>query len=447
MSLSLCASACATQTVSTPKRRPHKPRTRAQKAKIIAKKKEGEAVKRAVPPHVRALNMLAIKAGAKRVPVENPCAEGSESNCFRRALDRLFVRLDTLIDAPRRSVRVLHLGDSHIAADYITGTIRSHLQTRFGDGGRGFVHVEQKNRYGGRRLSRRGAWRRTRIIDRGQRGNPFGFSGMALESRGANAWVEYALDDDERVTLFYLAGPNGALLKASVDGAPIGQVDTTDEETHSSYKTFAVPKRKKRRSEDSRVLRITAGGKGAKLFGISFTENKRGLIYDSIGPVGADARVYRSFDDKSMKEHLGVLDPDLVVLMVGGNDALRINQGRTTPDKVREDIEAVIRRVQSALPEADCMIWSPMDAGLRKGGRIVPRPNHDTMRDLQRDVARKMGCGFWDMYEAMGGKGSARRWSKLKIMNKDLIHPRNKAGKLLGHLFANAFVEAYENVE
>ena len=437
---------CAAKGDRLRKRRPHKPRSQAQKAKIFAKKQTDEQ-KTKTSPKLRALNALAIKAGAKRVPVENPCVEGTEDNCFRRALDRMFVRLDTLVDAPRRSVRILHLGDSHVAADYITGTIRDRLQARFGDGGRGFVHIEQKNQYGGRRLARRGAWLRTRIIDRGQGGNEFGFSGMALESRARNAWVEYALDDDERLTLFYLAHPDGALVELTVGGEPIGQVDTTAKDTHSSYKTFAVPKRPERSKADDRVLRITARGRGAKLFGISFTENKRGLIYDSIGPVGADARVYRSFDPKSMSEHLRVLDPDLVVLMVGNNDALRINQRRATAENVREDLEVVIARVQDALPETDCILWSPMDAGVRKGGRIVPRPNHDTVRDLQREVAGKMGCGFWDMYGAMGGTGSLSRWHELNIINKDLIHPRKKAGQLLGHLFSHAFVDAYENVE
>ena len=35
--------------------------------------------------------------------------------------------------------RVLHYGDSHVAADILTGALRRQFQTGFGDGGAGFV--------------------------------------------------------------------------------------------------------------------------------------------------------------------------------------------------------------------------------------------------------------------------------------------------------------------
>src|SRR5450432_2962874 len=41
-------------------------------------------------------------------------------------------------------VRVLWLGDSHTAADYLTGALRARLQTRFGAAGPGFVRLGVK---------------------------------------------------------------------------------------------------------------------------------------------------------------------------------------------------------------------------------------------------------------------------------------------------------------
>lgn len=426
-----------------------KRRVRPPPTPAVAKKiKVAKEVKRKKPPppHIAALNKLALSVGARHVKVDNPCVEGSEDNCFRRALDRLFVRLDTLAEAPRRSVRVLHLGDSHIAADYITGTVRERLQERFADGGRGFVHVEQRARYGGRRTKRYGRWRRSRIVDENQGGNPFGFSGMAIESRGAGAYVEYELEDDDRVTLFYHGTPKGALLSVEVDGQLIGRVDTTADKDVGLYKTFTIPRRRGE-GTDSRTLRIQADGAGAKLFGLSFTENAKGLLYDSIGPVGADAKVYLSLERQSFTQHLKLLSPDLVIIMLGGNDALRIRKGDATPEQVRFEHEELVGAVQDALPEADCMLWSPMDAGEREGLKIVSKTMIAEVRSAQRDVARQMGCGFWDMYAAMGGEGSLARWFEANIINKDLIHPRRKAGELLGHLFATGLIETYDNVD
>ena len=46
---------------------------------------------------------------------------------------------DKLKQTPNRKLRILHIGDSHIQADYFTGYIRDEMQRLFGTGGRGFV--------------------------------------------------------------------------------------------------------------------------------------------------------------------------------------------------------------------------------------------------------------------------------------------------------------------
>ncbi|MCC7384697.1 MAG: hypothetical protein IT384_22805 [Deltaproteobacteria bacterium] len=391
----------------------------------------------------RALEALATKLGAESVPIEIPCVDGSEDDCTRRALDRSLVALDLLQTTPERSVHVLQLGDSHIAADYITGTVRALLQERFGRAGRGFVHADQRQGYGGRRIKNKGGWTRARIVDSGQAGQRFGFSGFAMVSTRAGVPLEFALDDDERVTLFYDAGPGRPELQLSVDGALIGRVSTADDQPETQLKSVAIPPRESARGPDRRILRVNADGAGARLFGLGFTQKTTGLLWDSIGPVGADAAVYLSLDPASYREHLALMRPALVVLMLGGNDALRMRQKRATAAQVRREFAALIDRTREAVPEADCMLWGPMDAGDRKGNQIVSKSLVGEVRDLMLDVAREKGCAYWDLYRAMGGEGSIAVWSKENIINADLIHPRAKAGELIGYLFAKAFYRAY----
>jgi lysophospholipase L1-like esterase len=338
-------------------------------------------------------------------------------------------------------VRILHLGDSHVAADYITGTIRSSLQHRFGDAGRGFVAIDQRAEYGGRRLHRKG-WKRTRIVDQGRAGLPFGFSGMSLESRKPGARVDFVLyGEDAQITVFFHATRSGAKVRVFVGDLMIGEFDTRSSVEESKGRTFRIPGAggEGRRSQE---LVLVAEDAGAKIFGISFDNGKSGISYDAIGPVGADARVYMSLNQKSFKEHLQVLKPDLIVMMVGGNDALAMRKGRSL-EAVRTDHELVLQALQRALPEADCMLWSPMDAGEMVNGKIESKKFISEVRNMQRAAATKMGCAFWDMFESMGSEGSFARWHKAGIMNDDLVHPRAQAGQLLGHLFATSFIEAY----
>ncbi len=56
------------------------------------------------------------------------------------ALHAVFESLDRLeAGQAEGDVRMIELGDSHVAADWETGPVRRQLQARFGDGGRGFV--------------------------------------------------------------------------------------------------------------------------------------------------------------------------------------------------------------------------------------------------------------------------------------------------------------------
>ena len=58
------------------------------------------------------------------------------------------------------SVRVAWFGDSHTAADFLTGEVRHALQQRFGNGGPGFVHVGLSHTRPSHRNSRNSANRR-----------------------------------------------------------------------------------------------------------------------------------------------------------------------------------------------------------------------------------------------------------------------------------------------
>src|SRR5690349_6311513 len=57
------------------------------------------------------------------------------------ALRHFFNALDSLENGTRKKVIVIHLGDSHIQADLLSGRVRTLLQDSavFGNGGRGLV--------------------------------------------------------------------------------------------------------------------------------------------------------------------------------------------------------------------------------------------------------------------------------------------------------------------
>jgi lysophospholipase L1-like esterase len=366
------------------------------------------------------LHDLKKRVSAKKVPIIDPSA-----------LDRTLGKLRA-----KKRLRVLHLGDSHVASDYITGMVRHSLQKMYGNGGRGFSHIDQIFGYGGRRLVRSDDdWVRDRIVDTNRAGLPFGFSGISIESKKKGVKATYrVLPEDEIVKVYYQRQPGGAAVDVLVEGKKIGSFDTGGD-TKSEVFTGDIPAAGKK----TRELSLVAKGAKARIYGISFETAKEGLIYDSIGPVGADAKVYLELDPKSFEEHLIAHRPDLVVLMVGGNDALKIRKGWTNLDKVTQDHENLLSFLDQKLPDADCMLWTPMDAGDQEKGRIVSKKWLKEVRDMQLTVAKAHGCAVWDMYGSMGGEQSVARWVKAKLMNKDLVHPKKAAADLLGALFVEAW--------
>ena len=386
-----------------------------------------------------ALGALAAKVGAAEVAVENPCAELGAEPCPARALDRTLARLKA-----KASVRILQLGDSHIAADYITSMIRHRLQAEYGDGGRGFVHIDQKWGFGGRRTQRKDAdWTQTRVVDKGGPGKPFGFSGMSLQAKKAGAKVAYrVLPGDRAVRIYYLQHPKGSKVEVRLGAASLGTFDTQGPEASKVHElALALPEGAppdKKKGPAGWSLSLVAAGAGAQLFGISFEGSGSGVIYESVGPVGADAKLYLETGRDSFVQHLAAHAPDLVVLMVGGNDALKTRKKWTDMKKVEQDHRDLVALIKATVPTAEVLIWGPMDAGDRKGKVVSSKAYLEEIRDMQRTVAKEAGVAFWDTLAAMGGPGAIARWDAAGVMNKDLVHPKKRAADLLGDLFARA---------
>ena len=416
-----------------PKVKPTRSRPKPRPRRSSPKAEPKPAVRHFGPIASWLLEDLADQLGAEARPIENV-----------KKLKRFFKKLDQLEETKTGVVRVVHLGDSHIAADYITRTIRDRLQERFGDGGRGFVVIDQRAPYGGRRLKRAG-WRRERVVDRGGGGKPYGFSGQSLTSARRGASVKYVLKpNDNELGVYYHANRDGAGVKVYAERELIGQFNTKRKRARSLVARMEIPEHRLGGATPPTYLNLVASGPGVRLVGLSFESLQSGVIYDSIGPVGADANVYLNFEKRSLRSHLKAVRPDLVVLMVGGNDALMVRQGKRTLKEVRTHHIKLIKALKSFVPGADCLLFGPMDAGQRyPNGKIGTKAFLTEVRDLQQQLAKKMGCGFWDTQKSMGGNGSFGRWLAAGIMNEDMVHPRSKGGDLVGHLFAGALLDAY----
>ena len=103
------------------------------------------------------------------------------------ALRHFYDQLDRLVEGESVQVRVAHYGDSTIAADDVTQTLRRNLQKRFGDSGHGYLLPARGDLpYGHRDVYRKSlSWKITTITSGIRKDGMFGYGGMiARGTRG-----------------------------------------------------------------------------------------------------------------------------------------------------------------------------------------------------------------------------------------------------------------------
>jgi len=63
-----------------------------------------------------------------------------------------------------------------------------------------------------------------------------------------------------------------------------------------------------------------------------------------------------------------------------------------------------------------------------------------------KNAAFKADCGYWDLYEAMGGKNSMPSWvfAEPPLATTDFVHFNAKGAKIISKMFYNAFIFEYQ---
>jgi lysophospholipase L1-like esterase len=274
-----------------------------------------------------------------------------------------------------------------------------------------------------------------KITDRDAKG-VLGFSGVRFQAASSGAMSRFELGGSRQAEVFFTTDPQGGTLEVRVDGRPAASLFTRGPKQELAVAPVPLPSHGKQ-------LELVAKAPGVSVLGVSLETGRPGVVYDSVGLPGAMAEVYLRADESSFTSHLRRRSPSLVVVMVGGNEAYEIGRGWSQLDKAAGQLARLIQRLQSATPEASCLVMAPLDAGVESvGGQITPREHSRAVGRAFREVALGNGCAFWDAQEAMGGQGSVAQWLEVGLMHADLVHPKARGADLLGHLFDFALERA-----
>ena len=357
-----------------------------------------------------------------------------------RLLTPLFVKLQARLDEPRGEgrVRVTHVGDSHIIADFWTGAMRERWQASFGDGGRGYVLPGK----GWRSFSQKHIAHRTegewdvKSIKRGREGGWFGPGGCFFKSDQPTNSLEVFTRASQpsssfnRLRVFSLASPTSGAFTLSVDETPYGRYSTQRGYTHLLSHSFELND-----APHSVRLSPAQAGEAVTLLGFSLERSQGGLIYDAIGLNGAQAKQQLKNTQSALHASLKALNSDLIILSYGINELFDHSWSAASYER---ELRATVTALRRAAPHSECLLTGPFAALLK--GR--PHPELDAVYLAQRQVAAELKCAFWDARAAMGD--DLRPWQRARLAQRDGIHLTVRGYQRVATLFEESVALSLE---
>ena len=348
------------------------------------------------------------------------------------ALGRFFKALAALPkDGTGRTVTILHLGDSHIAADRFSGDLREEFQKRFGNAGRGML-MPGLYLARGVKFEQGGQWQAA-LSTEGAAG-PFGLTGAKLSADDRDAWLRITATGEPfswcEITLENGRGAGGALIGVDGDLKPSPPASGPQ-----AWRTVRIDK-------PAREILIKPRGDGrVTLHAVSIGTAKPGVRYVNFGLPGATAATPLSWDGAQLSADMKRLAPDLIVLAYGTEEAF--NDSLDLAD-YEAKVSATLARLRQSAPQASFLVMGPPDvarlpdfaASAGRSGDVCralnpkerqiyarlmkkrdPHMAHwhpplrlDGVRTALRRVAAANRAYFWDWSKLMGGSCGIHAW-------------------------------------
>ncbi len=403
----------------------------------LSETKNNATVTNALPENDRApLDAEDLAKAAGSVAVEDP---DGEMNAF-------YKRLAATIRGDRGAVtRILHYGDSVIASDYVSGTMRRRMQERFGDAGHGFITTANPwDWYFHNDVSHRASegWEMSRITGPLVRDGMYGLGGASFHTTGVATATFGTVSRGEygrkvsRFDVYYLEQPGGGDFQMEVHGQAPVHVSTRGPAKVSRKASVTVPD-----GEASMTIR-TLGYGDVRMFGTVLERDVPGVVYDALGSLGGRALLWEQMNGEHWKEQMALRDPALVVLQYGTNES---EMGYVNDAQYTKWMDDLIDKVRAAAPSASILVAAPLDRAEKDdNGNLRSMKTILKIVELEAQIAKERKVAFWNTFDAMGGKDSMAKWVHKGLAGSDLTHPSPQGAIILGDLFFKALVTGYD---
>jgi len=337
-----------------------------------------------------------------------------------------------------QSIHVAYFGDSMIEGDIVTMDLRKSLQQRFGGRGIGFMPLTSATAGFRTSISHQfnENWTTYHFNNKPPEGIDLGWSGFSFRPQpGANARFKKSKWQDafRRIELYYKSVSAGKWSITKHDTDSEIAFDAAD-----SITTLALDD--SIHFEDI-SLKLIEGN--PTVMGLNF-EDGPGIYVDNYSFRGNSGVPQNTIKDETYQFASKQLNCKLVVLHYGLNVV-----GHEVGDYswYLQSFRKTIRKFKRTFPDATIIISSVGDKSYKSGQQYHTESDIPLFVGMQAKLAREEGVVFWNLYQAMGGYDSMKRWveeESPRKASKDYTHFNYAGAKTVATLFYDWLMKEYE---
>ena len=325
------------------------------------------------------------------------------------------------------TLKVLHVGDSHVQIGHFSGEIKRLLGVK--NAGIQFPYSLVKS-VDGRVLKSKamGRWEGTSIL-KPSAGWNIGLAGYAVSTRDSTAQITFMLKDSlaalnqirvwtnsDSCTMIPDVGSEFSLDKRGQSG----NVAYWDFKSYTPVNQFTLALQKSASNQDEFTLH-----------GVEVLSNVTSIDYQDLGVAGAQFTHLKSRGNVVL-DQIELLKPDLLICSFGTNEAYNVNWN---PATYRQALVEFIQDVKSKFPETVFLFTSPPDTRSQKR---IPKFQQEVVQTLS-----ELPAAFYDLNQVMGGFGSSADWVKNGCFLKDQLHLTKEGYQLQAKLFVLALFKSW----
>jgi lysophospholipase L1-like esterase len=374
------------------------------------------------------------------------------NDAAKQSLHKFFQKLTNIAES-KKKIRILHYGDSQIEGDRMTAFIRQRIQEQFGGNGPGLIpamnvyatvsyaqdYSENFVRYtcfGGPKLTNR----KYGLLNSAARFTPEKLDSTVVEP--TEAWIEVLPSKGaygrartyNNVLMFYNSCVEPCTVSVFQNGTLIHEEALlTDGKQHTLKLSFP--------SNAGNLKYVFKSRLSPNITGFSL-EGDFGVQVDNVAMRGSSGTFFGAIDQALFAAQLNELNTEMVIFQFGGNSMPAFKDSSGVRNYARY-VKGQLLTLKRLKPDLAIVMIGPSDMSTLIDGFYETYPLLPYCVSQMKKAVMDAGVGYWDLFEAMGGKNSMPAWVEKGLAGSDYIHFSIKGASIASQLFYDAFMAEY----